>query len=90
MPVKHQSDSYRNRGGEHFTCWTDVLTADHRAEARTTVRDMRAKGVRAFAEHVDDEGYSRVFIHQTDAVTAGVLPAQAVVCQELVLSGGAH
>ena len=73
MPVKHQGDSFRHRKGERYVCWADVLEADNRSAARTIVLDLRGKGVRAFAEHNDDEGYSRVFIHEGDGCTKGML-----------------
>ena len=73
MPIKHQMSSYRTRKGEHYTCWTDVLEEDNRGEARKIVVAMRKDNVRAFAEHVDDEGYSRVFVHEGDALKAGII-----------------
>ncbi len=73
MPIKHQSDSYRNRKGERYVCWEDVLEGDIRAGARNAVLGMRSNHIRAFAEHNDDEGYSRVFIHEKDAIKQGIL-----------------
>jgi hypothetical protein len=72
MPIKHQGDSYRTRKGELYTCWTDELFADHRNDAKRVVASMRQDNIRAFAEHVDDEGYSRVFVHEGDACKAGI------------------
>lgn len=68
MPFKHQSDSFRTRKGERYVCWSDCPDRD---EARQSVVEMRAKSVRVFAEHEGD--YSRVFIHQQDAIAAGIL-----------------
>lgn len=73
MPIKHQGDSYRTRKGERYVCWEDVLEGDTRENARKSVLSMRAQGVRAFAEHNDDEGYSRVFIHEADGKRVGLL-----------------
>ncbi len=73
MPIKHQSDSYRNRQGERYVCWEDVLEGDIRAGARNTVLEMRNNHFRAFAEHNDGQGYSRVFIHEKDATKQGIL-----------------
>lgn len=73
MPIKHQSDSYRNRKGDRYVCWDDVIEGDLRANARKVVQNFRAKGVRAFAEHNDDEGYSSVFVHEQDAIKHGFL-----------------
>jgi hypothetical protein len=73
MPIKHQDESYRNRGGERYVCWNDELSEHHRSEAKKAVAEMRAENVRAFAEHNDDEGYSRIFIHEKDAQARGWL-----------------
>lgn len=73
MPIKHQSDSYRTRKGERYVCWEDVLEGDTHAGARATILKMRANCIRAFAEHKDEECYSRVFIHEHDAIKRGVL-----------------
>lgn len=78
MPIKHQSDSYRHRRGERYTCWTDCLEGDTRAEAKKIVHEARSVNVRAFAEHVKDEGYSRVFVHVQDAIKAGWLKEPGV------------
>jgi hypothetical protein len=73
MSIKHQGGSYRTRKGERYTYWTDELFADHRNDAKRVVASIRQDNIRAFAEHVDDEGYSRVFVHEGDALAAGVL-----------------
>jgi hypothetical protein len=39
---------------------------------RRAVAEMRGNHVRAFAEHMDDEEYSRVFIHKADALAYGL------------------
>lgn len=72
MPIKHQSASYRTHKGERYVCWEDVLEGDTRAGARNTVLKMRGNHVRAFVEHNDDEGYSRVFVHEQDAIKQGL------------------
>ncbi len=77
MPIKHQSDSYRNRKGERYVCWEDVLEGDIRAGARNTVLEMRSNHVRAFAEHNGDEGYSGIFIHEKDAIKQGILTPES-------------
>ena len=54
MPIKHQSDSFR-QGGK-YTCWKDCLLE----EAKQTVKDIKAKGVKAFYRSIG-QGEYRVF-----------------------------
>lgn len=55
------------------------MEGDLRANARKVVREFRAKDVRAFAEHNDDEGYSRVFVHEQDAIKHRVLTVSSSI-----------
>lgn len=87
MAFKHQSGSFRNLKGEHYVCWTDELSPDHRHGAKIVVEEMRKKNVRSFAVHANDEGYSRVFIHEADAVTAGLLVSHEEIATNLKVRG---
>lgn len=62
MAVKHQSRSYRNRGGVKYTSWEDfpdMKDGSEEANAMELVEEIRASGERAFRERGD--GYWRVF-----------------------------
>jgi hypothetical protein len=62
MPIKHQMDSYRTRGGVRYSCWEDVLEGEHHEQvraARAMIADLRRLGIKAVYESHDD--YVRVF-----------------------------
>jgi hypothetical protein len=62
MPIKHQQDSYRTRGGVRHECWDDLCDESLgplQTQAKTLVRDLLASGRRAFYETHDS--YVRVF-----------------------------
>jgi len=61
MPVKHQSQSYRNKNGKRFICWGDFCDADTKAAAKAEVSKLKAGGKAAFYES-HPEGYARVFV----------------------------
>ena len=61
-PYKHQSDSYRNRGGVRYVGYNDCMGGvgeTPKQEAQRLVKELRAAGSRAFYENHDD--YYRVF-----------------------------
>lgn len=60
MPIKHQTESYRTRGGIRFMNEGDICEGDVRAAAKAQVKAFRAAGRKAFYE-VHPEGYARVF-----------------------------
>lgn len=71
MPIKHQSDSYRHRGGVRFECWGDMLEGEHAEQvqaAQEAIANFRTEGRRGFYEsHKDDDGeYVRVFVEAED------------------------
>ena len=66
MPIKHQTESYRNRRGLRFECTEDLCDpskGDLRWQAQEMVRGFRDQGRKAFFEK--QGGFYRVFVEDT-------------------------
>lgn len=61
MPIKHQTDSYRNRGGLRYICYNDE---QNRGLALIATKMLREEGWRAFFEQHQDGAYFRVFVEE--------------------------
>ena len=64
MPIKHQTDSYRNRNGVRYECDGDIcdgVMSDLRNQAQVRVKELRTSGRKAFFE-VQDACFYRVFV----------------------------
>ena len=67
MPIKHQTESYRNRNGVRYGCDGDICdttNGDLRKQARARVQALRADDRQAFFEKQD--GFYRVFVAEED------------------------
>jgi hypothetical protein len=68
MPIKHQSNSYRNRNGKLYRSYTDISLIDKHNTidaGKKEITRLRAEGKDVFGEYNKD-GYYRIFIFESD------------------------
>lgn len=76
MPIKNQMQSYRNRNGIRYTCWSDCLEGDGKEQAKRVMKSLREHGKKCFAEN--HKTYWRVFVELEKAIRCSKCKENAV------------